>query len=331
MALAPNPQLGSGLGGANATATGLMGGQTIAAPATDDPNFQVSAQPGFSIPQGYGLPSQINFPEPPSGVYTDPTYYAADADLRASTGDSYAKILQQLGYQDPVTGGVVPGTTVQDANIQLAQYQEAMQQAQIKNVNDMQNAGTLFSGYRPVSLAQAQSPIQDQIANLHLTTARNLGDLYNQAQELVTQYGTGQMKNLADAAQRQLDAIRNQQLLAALSGYGSSGGGGGAGGGGGGGGGGPELDQSPTQMAEAAGINPSSQVISPITMGTPHGPVKTALDVADINAVSPQYRNLPTQALPFPSSPAAPAAPHLGAIPTSGTPGMHYVGGRWIG
>jgi len=204
MAYGPNPQLASGVGGAG----------MIQAPTQDDPNFQIQGLPSFGIPQGAGLPLNFGFPTSnPLGAFTDAQYLADDSTIRATIGQSYAKILQQLGYTDPTSGAVIPGTVVQDANIKLANYLNDLQQEQIQNVQQMQQQGTLFSGIRPFLLAQAQTPTQQNIGQLHVDTSRSLNDLYNQAQGLVTQYNTQNMQNLAAAAQRNLANIQAQQLL----------------------------------------------------------------------------------------------------------------------
>lgn len=199
-----NPQLQTGLGGTT----------MINPPTSDDPNLQVGSLPAFGVPTGYGLPINFAFPQSnPLGGFTDDQYLAADAALRANIAQQYTSILQQLGYTDPNTGNVIPGTVPQDANIQLASYLNDLYNEQVQNVQNMQNAGTLFSGIRPQLLAQAQLPTQQNIAALNLNTSRSLNSLYNQAQQLVTSYNTQNQTNLADAAARNLAAIQKQQLL----------------------------------------------------------------------------------------------------------------------
>src|SRR5215471_754443 len=208
MAYSPNPQLASGTGGAG----------MIQAPPQDDPNYQVPGLPAFGVPQGYGLGLSFPFPQNsnPLGGFTDEGYLADDASLRADIGQRYAAFLQQLGYQDPNTGNVIPGTIIQDANIKLSQYAKDLQDEQIQNTQQMQQAGTLFSGIRPWLLAQLQDPTQRNIGQLGLDTSRSLNDIYNQAQNLVTEYNTKNQQNLAAAAARNLQSIQNQQLLNAL-------------------------------------------------------------------------------------------------------------------
>ena len=201
-----------------------QGGGQIQAPPTDDPNFQVAPVDRIGVPQGYGLGLGLAIPTnaAPLGAFTDDQYMAADAALRAQLGQQYSTILQQLGYQDPNTGSIIPGTVVQDANIQLAQQQQAEQQALMKVVGNEQNQGTLFSGIRNTDTANALSPFQQNEAQIGLTTSRNLDQLYQQAQQLVQNYNTGNMKNLADAADRNLALIQQNALIAALHGGGPS-------------------------------------------------------------------------------------------------------------
>jgi hypothetical protein len=219
MGYTPNPQT-------------TLGG-TLQAASTDDPNFYVDPMQGYGVPQGYGLPNQLAFPTNPLGQFTDSQYLADDSGLRAQIGQQYAGILKQLGYMDPNTGQVIPGTVVQDANIQAAQELQGQQDALRGVVGNAQNQGTLFSGIRGVQTQQALYPHQQNIAQLGLNTQRTLGDLYNQAQNLVTSYNTSNQQNLASAASRNLAAIQQQQLLDALrsSQYGGGGGGGGGDGG----------------------------------------------------------------------------------------------------
>lgn len=227
MAVDPNPQTSSGAGGA----------AMISAPPTDDPNFQVSPIPAFGVPSGYGLPSAINLGSvAPAGAYTDSQYLSDDASLRAGIAQQYANILQQLGYQDPNTGHVIPGSVVQDANIQLAQFQHDLQQAAMHAIGQLQNQGTLFSGQRGIQMAEAQYPTMQNIGKLGVDTSRSLSDLYHQAQNLVTSYNTGQNQNLAAAAARNLQQIQNQNLIAALAAGGGLGGAGASASSGGGGG-----------------------------------------------------------------------------------------------
>src|SRR5215831_1013569 len=205
LAYSPNPQLSSGMGGAG----------MVNAPTSDDPNLQIAGLPSYGVPQNYGLPTEFAGFQAmnPLGAFTDDQYLADDASLRADIGQQYATILKQLGYMDPHSGNVIPGTVAQDANIQLAGYMQDLYNEQLANVQSMQQGGTLFSGIRPQLLAQAQTPTQQNIGQLTLNTSRSLNDLYNQAQNLVTHYNVQNQGNLAAAAGRNLAAIQKQQLL----------------------------------------------------------------------------------------------------------------------
>jgi hypothetical protein len=199
---------------------------------TDDPNFYVDPLQQFGVPQGYGLPQQLAFPTNPLGAFTDEQYLADDSALRAQIGQQYAGLLQQLGYMDPNTGNVIPGTVVQDANIQAAQELQQEQDALRGVVGTAQNQGTLFSGNRQIQTQQALYPHQQNLAQLGLNTQRTLGDLYNQSQNMVTNYNMQNQQNLASAAARNLAAIQQAQLLAAMRSQANVGGGVGGGGGG---------------------------------------------------------------------------------------------------
>src|SRR5215472_6103956 len=99
MALTPNPQ--TQVGGGNT-------GGLIYAPQTDDPNLYIDPMAAIGLPANNMLPQQIGYSDLPMGAYTDSQFLADDANLRAQTAQGYADILQQLGYQDPNTGAVIP-------------------------------------------------------------------------------------------------------------------------------------------------------------------------------------------------------------------------------
>jgi len=182
---------------------------TIAAPPTDDPNYAIPDIQALNVPAGYGLPMTIDSMiqgGAPSGAYADSQYYADEAALRSSIASQYSDLLQQLGYQSP-GGAVIPGRLVQDANIQLAQYQKAMQDAARNVVQNAQQTGTIFSGARADALANAQYPISQNIGQLNLSTTRGLADLYAQAQKLASQYDIQNNQLLASAAARQAAAL----------------------------------------------------------------------------------------------------------------------------
>jgi hypothetical protein len=213
--LSPNPQTQSGTGGAG----------FISAPPTDDPNFQVDPVAAFGLPQNYMLPSQMAFgDQSPAGAFTDSTYYADDASLRQQLGSQYSTLLQQLGYQDPNSGAVIPGSVIQDANIKMAQYQQQLQDAARSVTGNLGNNGTYFSGQRGVQLEAAQRPYVQGESQLGLDTGRSLQDIYHQAQGLTSQYNTQQNQYLAQAAQRNLAAIQAQQLIDAQHAASSGGG-----------------------------------------------------------------------------------------------------------
>lgn len=235
MALSPNPQTNAGTGGA---------GWINAAP-TDDPNYQVAPVQAFGLPANNMLPQQIGWSDLPLGAYTDDQFLADDAALRAQVGQNYAQILNQLGYQDPNTGAVIPGSVVQDANIKLAAHQQELQDAERQVTQQAQQGGTLWSGARQQALASAQLPIMQNIGQLHLDTQRTLSDLYQQAQNMVTNYNVQRQQNLGSAAARNLARIQQEQMLAALNARNTPDVGGGGGGG--------DAGLAPSQIGTDAG------------------------------------------------------------------------------
>jgi hypothetical protein len=292
MALAPNPQLSAG--------GGTMANGMISAAPTDDPNYQVDPIQQFGVPSGFGLPMQIGLPSQssPLGQYTDSQYLSDDSALRAQIGQQYAQILQQLGYMDPNSGSVIPGSVVQDANIQAAQEQQAEQDALRSTVGQMQNAGTLFSGYRGTATLQALYPHQQNIAQLGLNTQRTLNDLYNQAQNLVTNYNVQNQQNLSSAAQRNLQNIMNAQML---------------GGGGGGGGDGGSTDVTSTGGYISTGQSALNE------QGNPSGvtPLQALQNQGMTHQLAVQNVNKPVQNLPGNFAPAAPKTainPYAGQV-----------------
>jgi hypothetical protein len=184
---------------------------TINAPPTDDPNLYVDPVQSFGLPTQYMLPSDLG-PRlqqgAPMGAFTDAQYLADEAGLRNQISQQYATLLQSLGYQDPSgSGRVIPGRLIQDANIQMAQYQRAMQDAARTAIQNAQQGGTVFSGIRAQQLEQAQYPTSQAMAGLTLNTGRSLEDLYNQATQLAGNYNMQNNQLLAAAAQRQAAAL----------------------------------------------------------------------------------------------------------------------------
>lgn len=211
MALEPNPQ-------------------TVAAPPTDDPNLQIAPAQAFTTPGQYMLPqdfASLVQQGAPMGAFTDAQYLADEAALRNQIAQQYSQILQQLGYRNPATGAVIPGRVVQDANLRLAGYQNDLQNAARQVTQNAQQTGTIFSGMRPQLLAQAEFPTHQAMGQLSLDTARQLSDIYNNAQGLISQYNTQNNQALAQAAARQAAAIMQAKQLAAFQAAQTAGGGGG--------------------------------------------------------------------------------------------------------
>ena len=298
---APNPQTQSGIGGAAPVVPPPAGQGWINAPSTDDPNYYLPPVQQIGVAPGFGLPGQIGIPSNGAlGGFTDSEYLSSDAALRAQVGQQYAQILQQLGYQDPNSGNVIPGTAAQDANIQLAQQQQAAQQALMQVVQNAQNNGTIFSGIRGTQTAQALAPFQQNMAQIGLNSQRTMQDLYNQAQNLVTNYNTQNQQNLSAAAARNLAQIQQNQLLAAIQASANQainqGGGGGA----------------PTTDASSSTGTTSDQGFGVVPAGSA-GAVQDAANAA----ANVDWANAPSLAslTPWSFGPPAPQSQGFGSVP----------------
>jgi len=182
---------------------------TINAPPNDDPNLYVDPVQSFGLPSQYMLDPTIDASiqqGAPMGAFTDSQYLADEAGLRNQIAQQYTDLLQSLGYRGP-GGQVMPGRLIQDANIQMAQYQRALQDSARQVIQQAQQQGTVFSGIRPQLLEQAQYPTRTSMGGLILNTNRGLEDIYNQATKLASSYNTQNNQLLASAAARQAAAL----------------------------------------------------------------------------------------------------------------------------
>jgi len=174
-----NPQTDSGIGGA------------APAPATLDwSQFYLPFSMG-------GLPGG-----PPADAHVDAQYLANEAQNRAGIERQYGDYLSQLGYTDPATGQFIPGSLIQDAQLVQANAEQQRQQAIEQTTQAMQNAGTLFSGYRGHAQALAEQPYVQQIADSIRQLPKDMADVYGKAAGLVGQYTIQNNLDLADAAAR---------------------------------------------------------------------------------------------------------------------------------
>lgn len=155
----------------------------------------------FSLPQNQQLGANPMLPPHPATAALDSQYAADEAVLRANTAKQYADILQQLGYTDD-QGNFIPGSVATNAARQNTDLQRSSDIAAETNTQDMQRAGTLFSGYRGTAQARAQYPFQQSMIDLGINVPLTLSQLHEQAAGLVDQYTLQNNQLLAGAAQR---------------------------------------------------------------------------------------------------------------------------------
>jgi hypothetical protein len=224
---------------------------------TVPPPSQVNT-PG-QIGENYRL-GPLELPDTPAGGQTDSIYQAALAALKFNTQNQYGQIRRQIGWTDD-SGQYIPGLVETEAFRQAEAARHGIGLADEATTQEMQRAGTLFSGYRGTAQARNEFPYVQALADLDVKVPQQLSELYQQAGNLSQQYVIGQNQLLAEAAQRYL-----QQLLA------QQGGGGGGGepppDGGGGGGGYVPPDQPdpnlPPELGDPYLENPSRPDTAPV-------------------------------------------------------------------
>src|SRR5262245_60279804 len=155
---------------------------------------------------GAGLSMNPQLPSHPLGQYTDSTYEAGYAQLRAQMMKNYNDILQQLGYSN-AQGQYIPGTVEIAANRQRSDLVRNQSLAAQDVTDQMQRASTLFSGYRGTQQARAEFPFAQGIAQLDVDVPRALAGLYNQAGDITNQFTLQNNLLLAEAAQRRAAAL----------------------------------------------------------------------------------------------------------------------------
>lgn len=168
-ALAPNPQTASGTPGL----------------------------PSYALPQNMAFPTAYS-----AGAPIDSTYLANEATNRHDIATRYADFLSQLGYVDPTTGQFIPGSVQQQQGIDEANLQQQIDQADLAEQQASQQQGILFSGVRGQLRSQAERPFVQQIGQIEHDTPITLAGLYSQAADLINQYNTQNMTDLANAATR---------------------------------------------------------------------------------------------------------------------------------
>lgn len=181
---------------AEATPYALQGGDYVD-PATGLPTTVGSTV----VPDSQKLHRNPVLPQHPLGAYTDAQYESQVAELRAQTARQYNDVLRQLGYTDD-QGNFVMGSaeTAAAQKRSEAQYQENLERQRV--THEMQQAGTLFSGYRGTQEGQRTMPYEQTQAQLGIDLPNQLSQLYEQAGNVVSDFVNQHNKLLADAAGR---------------------------------------------------------------------------------------------------------------------------------
>lgn len=160
----------------------------------------------------YGnLKQAIKLPVNPLGGFTDSQYLADNAMLRHSISRQYADLLQQLGYTDG-KGHFIMGDVESGANRQRSDLIRSVGLAEEDTTHQMQNASTLFSGYRGTAQARAEHPFVQGIADLDVSVPKQLAKLFEQASGLVEDYTLQDQQLLAAAASRAAGAITDNPV-----------------------------------------------------------------------------------------------------------------------
>jgi hypothetical protein len=159
--------------------------------------------------QGTKLSADPQLPVAPLGVYTDSQYEAENASLTQQINAAYQDILQQTGYDDP-SGNHIMG------DIELAgARQERDSLTGLVNAADdvtgqMQQAGTIFSGYHANQRAKAEQPYITALGDLAVNVPKALTRAVDQMTDLTREYAVQRNLLLMQAAQRQAAALQNK-------------------------------------------------------------------------------------------------------------------------
>jgi hypothetical protein len=129
--------------------------------------------------------------------------------LRQQIMSQYNDVLQQLGYVNP-QGGYVMGDVQLAAERQRRDLLREQGLAELGVTNQMQGAGTLFSGYRAQELARATQPMVSGLADINVALPRQLGGLYEDAMGILREYEVGRNQLLLDAAARRQAEMMEQ-------------------------------------------------------------------------------------------------------------------------
>jgi hypothetical protein len=215
---------GGGGVGMNPLFTGAGQEDTSMLPAMGTPQGLAGTQ---GLTTNFGLSTAA-----PLGAQTDAMYEAGAAQLQQAAQQKYLEQLQALGYTDPNTGALIPGTLETEAIRARYDLQRKISEAQRDVTETAARGGTVFSGRRAQLQGLATEPLYTGLANVEndLQRATSLG-LQN-ITNLRGQYGTDLNVLVAEAAERARQRAIEQQQIAAAAAAAAGGGGGGGGGGG---------------------------------------------------------------------------------------------------
>lgn len=174
---------------------------TPAAPMTNPPPA-APVMPAINKP---ALAMNPQLPQHPANLdpgQLDAQYQAEQAQLAAEISQRYNDVLKNLGYLDPNSGQFVMGRVETEAGRSQAELRRSMALAAERETGQRQLEGTLFSGRRGTEQARAEHPFVQGLADLDIQVPQQLGDLYEQAGNLVGDYTLRQNLLLADAARR---------------------------------------------------------------------------------------------------------------------------------
>lgn len=162
---------------------------------------------------GKGLSKDPQLPNAPGGAYTDSQYQAENASLEQQVNAAYADILQQTGFD--VGGKHTPGSVEMAAARKERDYLTEMVNAANDVTSQMQQAGTIFSGYHAAQRAKAEQPMITGLGDLNVDTPNTLARLTENAGDLMRQFVAQRNALLAAAAWRQEQRLLAEQAAAA--------------------------------------------------------------------------------------------------------------------
>ena len=164
-------------------------------------NVQTITQPNQRLsknPQLAGTPAAIS---------QDDIYAAALANARQQANSEYQNVLRNIGFTDE-SGNFIPGLFETNAARQRAEFGYQGGEAARKVNEGGVQGGTFFSGRRATNLATAMHPTDTALAQLETDLPQQLAGGYNQAGDILRQFGITQQGLLAELAARQAAAAQ---------------------------------------------------------------------------------------------------------------------------